>query len=624
MSKWYYLRSFTTNYKWNRIVEIGGVYFIIFTTFAANLYLLREMHTFNELKSALKKDFSGFKKIKLALLSDSASQFLNTSLKGTGYYQKLNFEIYEADYNQIELQVTDPSSELYSFNPDFIFINVSTEKLLTAFCKTEQGLQGVFSDITIRAVQQYLDNIFSRLKSKLIINTYPEINDSVFGNFSSKNNASFTYQLRKINLSLMELSQKNKDLFICDLAALQSEHGYRFVFDPKMYAVADMSYSLDALPYIAKNVTDIILSYSGIFNKCLILDLDNTTWGGIIGDDGMEGIQVGHLGLGKVYSELQHWAKQLKQRGIILAICSKNTEEIAKEPFNSHPDMVLRMEDIAVFVANWETKVDNIRYIQSILNIGFDSMVFIDDNPFEREMVKSAIPEITVPDLPEDPVDYLIYLRSLNLFETASFTEEDAERTKQYQQEALRNMLQATLGSGSDFLANLEMTSDVKSFDEFNIPRVAQLTQRSNQFNLRTVRYTEEDIRRISNDPDYFTISLSLEDRIGHHGLIAVIILRRENDTNLFIDTWIMSCRVLKRGMESFTMNMIMELARENNFEQVVGEYLPTNKNGIVKNHYHDLGFKNEGDKWVMDVATYEEKNTFITNKNKAWTLTKF
>lgn len=581
------------------------------------------MHTFSELKLNLKKDFSGMKKVKLALLSDSASQFLNTCIKGYGYTRKLHFDIYEADYNQIELQVSDPESELYSFNPDFIFINVSTEKLLSAFCKTESALQGVFADLTMQSFRQYAETIFSRLKSKLIINTYPEINDSVFGNYSSKNSASFTYQLRKINLMLMELSQKNKNLFICDICALQSEIGHSKLFDPKMYAMADMVYSTDALPLIAKNVTDIVLSYSGIFNKCLILDLDNTTWGGIIGDDGMEGIQVGHFGLGKVFSELQHWAKQLKQRGILLAVCSKNTEEIAKEPFLSHPDMVLRMDDIAVFVANWETKVDNIRHIQSILNIGFDSMVFIDDNPFEREMVKSAIPDITVPEMPEDPVDYLVYLRSLNLFETASFTEEDTERTKQYQEEALRNTLQASFENAGDFLANLQMTSHVAPFDEFTIPRVAQLTQRSNQFNLRTVRYTEEDVKRISKDPNYYTMSLTLDDRIGHHGLIALIILKKQDDTTLFIDTWIMSCRVLKRGMENFTMNMIVELAKEQGFTKIAGEYLPTNKNGIVKNHYQDLGFKQAGDKWVLDVPTYEERTTFITNKNNAWIATK-
>ncbi|MES2702324.1 MAG: HAD-IIIC family phosphatase [Bacteroidota bacterium] len=573
------------------------------------------MRTFNELKKNLKKDFTGHKKIKLAVLADSASQLMCTAIRGHGYEAQLDYEIYEADYNQIDLQLFDQSSELYEFRPEYIFINRATEKLFKDFYKKDKAGQEHFAEHIAEQYRRYHQAIAGRLKSKIIVNTFPEINDRVFGNFAAKTKNSFIYQLRKANVLLMELSQQVKDMFVCDLASLQAELGYYIVFDPKMYVNADMVYSIEFLPYIAKHITDIIQSISGSFRKCLILDLDNTTWGGIIGDDGMEGIQLGYFGSGKIFTELQHWAKQLKNRGIILAICSKNTENIAKEPFLSHPDMVLRLEDIAVFVANWETKVDNIRHIQSILNIGFDSMVFLDDNPFEREMVKSAIPELTVPDLPEDPAEYLMYLRSQNLFETASFTEEDEQRTRQYQEEAQRNVLQQSFENEHEFLGSLHMVSDVKAFDTFTIPRVAQLTQRSNQFNLRTVRYTDEDVKRIANDPDYFTMSLTLEDKFGDHGLIAVIILKKESATTLFIDTWIMSCRVLKRGMENFTLNAIAELAAFYNFEQVTGEYLPTKKNGIVKDHYSSLGFEQQGDKWVLNVAAYQEKETFITKK---------
>ena len=379
------------------------------------------MQSFNELKKNLKKDFSSFKKIKIAILSDSASQFLNDALRGYGYEVKLDFEIFEADYNQVDIQVFDPNSALYEFRPDFIFINRCTEKLLKDFYKKDQHEQNSFSESILAITDRYYKTISSRLPAKVIISTYPEINDSVFGNFAAKTTLSFLYQLRKTNVLLMELGQQWKDLFIADLASLQSDLGYNFVFDPKFYLSADMVYSIDFVPYIAKSIADIILSITGIFKKCLVLDLDNTMWGGIVGDDGIEGIELGYFGMGKIFTDLQLWARQLKRRGIILAVCSKNDEATAKAPFYDHPDMVLRMDDIAVFVANWETKVDNIRYIRSILNIGFDSMVFIDDNPFEREMVKSAIPELTVPNMPEDPAEYLVYLRSLNLFETASF-----------------------------------------------------------------------------------------------------------------------------------------------------------------------------------------------------------
>jgi FkbH-like protein len=372
--------------------------------------------------------------------------------------------------------------------------------------------------------------------------------------------------------------------------------------------------SIDFLPLLGKNTVDIIQAVLGKFKKCLILDLDNTLWGGIIGDDGIENIQIGSLGIGKAFTEIQLWVKELKKRGIIIAVCSKNDELIAKEPFEKHPDMVLRLDDIAVFVANWENKVDNIKYIQSILNIGYDSMVFLDDDPFERNMVQSQIPQITVPELPEDPAEYLNYLRTLNLFETASHTEKDEQRTQQYQQEAKRHVAQKMFTNENGFLSTLEMVSTVKPFDKFTIPRVAQLTQRSNQFNLRTIRYTEEEIQQIAASKDYYTFSFTLQDKFGDNGLVSIIILKKQNEA-LFIDTWIMSCRVLKRGMENFVLNEIAKLAKQDGYKELIGEYIPTAKNGLVKDHYSYLGFMYDQGCWKLSVNDYKEKSHFIKPK---------
>jgi FkbH-like protein len=305
----------------------------------------------------------------------------------------------------------------------------------------------------------------------------------------------------------------------------------------------------------------------------------------------------------------------LKNRGIILAVCSKNTESIAKEPFEKHPDMVLHLDDIAVFVANWENKADNIRHIQQILNIGFDSMVFLDDNPFERNIVRENIPTICVPELPEDPAEYLEYLYSLNLFETVSYSGADAQRTKQYQEESQRSLVQQSFTNEEDFLKSLEMVSLVEPFNTFNTPRVAQLSQRSNQFNLRTIRYTEADIARLAQDPDTSTFAFSLKDKFGDNGMIAVIVLKKVSSSMLFIDTWFMSCRVLKRGMENFTLNTLVDFAKENGFRYLKGEYLATEKNGMVRDHYRHLGFKPEGDYWLLDTNNYENKITYITRK---------
>jgi FkbH-like protein len=280
--------------------------------------------------------------------------------------------------------------------------------------------------------------------------------------------------------------------------------------------------------------------------------------------------------------------------------------------------MTLRLDDISVFAVNWETKVDNILFIQSILNIGFDSMVFLDDNPFERAIVKQHIPDITVPDLPEDPAEYLFYLQTLNLFETASFSEEDASRTRQYQEEASRSVLQKTFTSEAEFLESLQMTAEIKPLDNFTVPRVAQLTQRSNQFNLRTVRYTDDDISRLMDEPTKFTLTVSLKDSFGDYGLISAVIMEKRTGDVFFIDTWIMSCRVLKRGVENFLLNEIVHLARESGCLYVQGEYIPTAKNGIVKNHYSQLGFKqiDEGGHWILDINEYNYKPTFITKTN--------
>lgn len=569
---------------------------------------------FSQLKKNLKKDFSSFPVLKVALLADSASQFFNQALRGYGYTQGINLEIWESDYDQIYQTIIDEHSFLYSQSPDFIIIYQSSQKLISDFYKKKLSEKQSFAKTHKQFIEQLTNLINNRLNANIIFINYPEINDSVFGNYTNKTTASFLYQLRVMNMNLMEMAINVKNVNICDLSAIQNFIGRSTLSSDKMYITADSVLSLDALPVIAKNINDIIQAYQGKFKKCLILDLDNTLWGGIIGDDGVEGIQIGDLGIGKAFSKFQQWIKQLKERGIILAVCSKNTEHIAKEPFEKHPDMELRLEDIAVFVANWNNKADNIRHIQSILNIGFDSMVFLDDNPFERGIVKKEIPEITVPDLPEDPAEYLSFLYQQNLFETTSFTEEDTKRNDQYREEAERTVLQQTFTNEADYLQSLEMKAEIQPVNKFSLPRAAQLTQRSNQFNLRTIRYTEELMHAIINDPNKFTLSVSLKDKFGEYGLISLIILHKSSKDQLFIDTWIMSCRVLKRNVEEFVLNKIVNLAAINGCQSIKGEYLPTKKNELVKDHYKNLGFTNIDGYWELSVNEYKNKHTHINN----------
>ena len=577
---------------------------------------------FEELKKLLRRQSPGFPVVRMALVGDTATQFVATAIRGMGVERGYDIDLFEAEYNQVERQFLDPTSELYQFPADVIVLFQSTHKLCEHHSLLSVEKQTLLANERLDFVRSICENsaLFGG-GGKLICCNYPEIEDTVFGSYANKVPLSFTYQVRKLNYGLMELAQKYPNMFICDLAGLQNKFGRDFMFASNVYVSTEMVLSIDSLPYVASRIMDIVCAIRGQFKKCLILDLDNTVWGGVVGDDGWENIQIGHgLGIGKAFTEFQEWIKKLKNRGIIIAVCSKNDEDKAKEPFEKNPEMVLHLDDIAVFQANWETKVDNIRTIQRILNIGFDSMVFLDDNPFERNMVRENIPGITVPELPEDPGEYLEYLYSLNLFETASYSGADKDRTRQYQIEAQRVSLAKTFTNEADFLKSLNMVSEVSGFDAFNTPRVAQLSQRSNQFNLRTRRYTEADIKAIEADKEHYaTFSFTLEDRFGDNGLICVVILEKCDAETLFVDTWFMSCRVLKRGMENFTLNTIADYARANGYRHIIGEYLPTAKNKMVEEHYPNLGFaKLEGmptAQYALDVDSYKHRECYIQIK---------
>lgn len=576
------------------------------------------MKTLKELKKLAKQEVGG-QKCKIALLGDTATQLLATALVGEAASRNTALNLYEGEYNQVERQLLDTTSEVFQFDADFLVIFQSTHKLSEHHSLLPTDRQASLADDRLAFIASVCENE-ALANKKIICLNYPEIEDTVFGSYASKVTSSLTYQVRKLNYELMNLAQQYPNLYICDIAGLQNKLGRDMMFAPNVYVSTEMILSVDALPYVASRIMDIVCAVRGQFKKCLILDLDNTVWGGVIGDDGLEGIQLGHgLGIGKAFTEFQMWVKKLKQRGIIICVASKNNEDTAKEPFEKHPDMILKLDDIAVFQANWETKVDNIRTIQSILNISFDSMVFLDDNPFERNMVRENIPGITVPELPEDPGEYLEYLYGLNLFETASYSQADKDRTKQYQVEAKRVSLSKTFTNEADFLKSLDMVSVVSGFTKFNTPRVAQLSQRSNQFNLRTVRYTEADIAMLAADEDVIDLSFTLEDKFGDNGLIAVVIMKKQDAETLFVDTWFMSCRVLKRGMENFTLNTMVERARRAGYKYIVGEYLPTPKNKMVEGHYQGLGFQPVAGaataQYVLSVSDYQPRECYIETR---------
>ncbi len=575
------------------------------------------MESFNKLRQIAKKiPADTVKDTKVAVLGDTATQLFVTGLTGMAYKKGLNVDVYEAEYNQIFSEIIDKNSELYAFDPAYVVIYMSAEKLYDEYCKFPVAERENFADTMAGKIISQWKMVGENSKARVIQFNFAENNDMIFGNYGAKLPVSYIFQLRKLNYIMMCEASANKNVYLLDYATIQNVYGRNTSFQDKYYYSARMAISLDIVPYVVNEIVDIILSLKGKFKKCVVLDLDNTLWGGVIGDDGINNIQVGELGTGRAFTDFQRWLKELKNRGILLAVCSKNNEDTAKEPFLNHPEMVLRLDDFAIFVANWQDKASNIKFIQKTLNIGMDSLVFIDDNPFERNLVRQMIPEITVPEIPEDPSNYLSFLKNENLFETTSYSSEDAGRTKQYQAEASRVQLQQSFESIDDYLISLEMIGEAKPFDPFNIPRISQLTQRSNQFNLRTIRYTEDEVTKVAESDDYLTLYFNLKDKFGDHGLIAVVILEKRPEDTLFVNTWLMSCRVLKRTSEEFIVNNIIETAKANGFKKVIGEYIPTPKNSMVKDIYEKMGFTRTGENmFEADVESFEYNKCFI-NKN--------
>ena len=578
--------------------------------------------TFLQLMKNCKKDSSALVPYKFAVLGDCATQHLAAAIKGYAFKEGYAFNIFDADYNQIDGQVMDTQSELYNFEPKAVLIYMCSEKLYEMFCCTALDRRAKFADMMFAKIHSYWNYIGQHINAKIMQFTFIANDDRIFGNYALKTEISFAYQLQKLNYMMADGCQSSKNVYLIDLNQIQLTVGRRAFYDDKLYYAARMTMATDILPAVAKTILETVNALNGHFKKCVILDLDNTLWGGVIGDDGISGIQIGELGLGHAYTDFQMWLKELKNRGIILAVCSKNNEEAAKEPFIKHPEMVLRLDDFSMFVANWEDKATNIRHIQKTLNIGMDSIVFIDDNPFERNLVRSLISDITVPELPEDPALYLSYIKEQNLFETASYSQEDRNRTAQYRAEAGRALFQQQYNSFDEYLQSIEMVATVAPFDKFHYPRIAQLTQRSNQFNLRTIRYTEAEIETIANDDAYITLYFCLQDKFGNHGLISVVIIDKpqlhpdQDKDTLFISEWLMSCRVLKRGMEEFIINKTVGLAKANGYAKVVGEYIKTPKNAMVENIYCRLGFnKKKDNQFEVCVNNFEKNKTYITEE---------
>jgi FkbH-like protein len=568
------------------------------------------------LKEAKQKSTARPAKVfRLAILADCATQHLVTIIKTLGEKKNIAFDVYEGDYDGIDIEILTPDSRLYSHDPQYIALLMSGEKLKERLYSCED--RKAFVDDTIQRIETLWNAVRARSNATIIQSTFVLPNERAFGNYELKVADSIGSIFTEINYQLAARAREAKNVLINDVDFLAGSIGRAQWSDPRMWNLAKVPCRLEHLPRLAQSLLDTVLASLGLFAKCVVLDLDNTLWGGVIGDDGLEGIALGEFDDGEAFVSFQKFIRELKRRGIILAVVSKNEQANAILPFTKHPHMVLKEEDISVFVANWDNKVDNIRLVQKTLNIGFDSMIFLDDNPFERNLVREFIPQIVVPELPEDPSMFLQTLSEFNFFETASFSEADRQRTEQYREEAQRELIRTSFTNINDYLISLGMEIKLERFNNFNLPRIAQLSQRSNQFNLMTRRYGEAACQAMMGDSSLAPLTLKLSDKFGDYGLISVVILKAA-DQDVVIDEYLMSCRVLKRGVEEFAMNNIFAYAARKGAKRVVGNFIPTAKNEMVKDFFKNFGFEMTSvdgagaSQWALPVEAYRPREVFM------------
>ncbi|MCR5527111.1 MAG: HAD-IIIC family phosphatase [Lachnospiraceae bacterium] len=556
--------------------------------------------------------------LKIAVLGTHSIQHyvrvLRLYLDRAGIYT----DIYEGEYDGINMDVLDDDSELYKFKPDAVILMMRYSDLHME--KAED----------VDAEMAYLKNLWSHL-DKIQGVTVLQTNFASpvmrpFGGLEALYADSMQSLIRRLNMRLTEEHPSN--VHVVDMEYLSSVYGKNEWFDEASYFLTKQGFSLNCMGMVANEMTNIINAVFRHTNKCLVLDLDNTLWGGVVGDDGPLGIEIDpHNAVGEAYRHFQKYVLALKKRGVILAVNSKNDEEVAKEPFIKNSDMILKLDDIACFCANWNDKASNMQYIAKSLNIGIDTLVFFDDNPAEREIVKKFCPEVTVIDVPTDAENYVKALDEAAAFEWASITKEDRERSDSYIQNAKREEMKSSFVNYDEYLKALEMKGKCGLVGDAELERFAQLTNKSNQFNLRTQRYSEGQIADMCKDEDTRCIYVSLTDKFSAYGVISCIVLRRGDkvegfgDKDCFIDNWCMSCRVLKRGVEDFAFNAVKEEARRMGCTRIIGEYIPTKKNGMVESFYAKMGFSALEDnarvlyEYKLDDKV-EEKKTWIQKQS--------
>jgi len=522
----------------------------------------------------------------------------------------ISLEIYESQYGQYRQDIVDSNSPMYGFAPDFVVLAVHDSELaLPEFSEAPQ----TDVDAEIDRWKALWKCVTQHSTARVVQFNFALPCEIPMGHLGARLAASRYTMAQTVNMRLGEEAGSNVSIVDCE--RLSALFGKRQWFDPRFWHLAKQAVSLTALPLLARHTAAVIAADLGLSRKCLVLDLDGTLWGGVIGEDGLAGIALGDGVDGEAFVSFQEYILKLKNKGVILAVCSKNNEIDARLPFEKHPEMRIKLDDFAIFVANWQPKPENIRAIAKTLDIGLDTLVFVDDNPVERAAVRELVPEVDVVRLPADPAQFTRALSQYLLFETSWFTPEDAKRTDQYQARARIMELEASAASLEEFHRGLHMQALVAPFDDFHLPRIAQLLGKTNQFNLTTRRHGVAQLRAFMENPACANFFMRLRDRFSDHGLVSLMIAQRQGSV-LDIDSWLMSCRVIGRTVEATMLARACEWANRLGCESIRGTYIPTAQNEMVKGIYGKYGFEligvNDGaETWSYDL----QKHGPITNE---------
>lgn len=549
---------------------------------------------------------------RLAVLSNSTIDMIVPALKASAVRHGIELEVIQPSFDQVAQEALTPNSKVNSSKPDAVLFALDYRALPLKLSLGDPAAAAATVQGVLGYLQTLRDGIKTNSNALCIFQNFAPPVETLFGSLDRALPGNLRSLIDGINQELTAWVLNSGDVLL-DIAGLAETVGLASWHNLQLWNLGKFAFSDEFIPLYGDYVARTVASIRGKSRKVLVLDLDNTVWGGVIGDDGLDGIAIAQGDArGEAHLSVQRLALDLRKRGIVLAVSSKNTDSVAREPFEKHPEMLLKLDHIAVFQANWNDKATNIQTIAEELSLGLDSIVFLDDNPVERGLVRKLLPQVAVPELPEDPAWYARTLAAAGYFEAVAFANEDLARAGFYQDNAKRVTLQKQVGGVDAYLASLDMTITFQPFDATGRARIVQLINKSNQYNLTTRRYTDPEILEAEEDPTVFTLQVRLADIFGDNGMISVVLCRTAGTQVWEVDTWLMSCRVLGRKVEHMVLREILNHAREAGIGTLRGVYKPSGRNDLVIDHYAKLGFskvREEADgttEWELQV---EEAN---------------